>query len=919
MRSALTIDLILALLLLLFAVLLNHYQWMHRWDNIIYDLASSEISRELDDNIVIVAIDEPSLINIGRWPWPRDVHANMINYLHHAGVSAIGLDLIFMEPDTINPENDRLLGQAIRRFGRVVLPVLTQERDGQMVVIKPLQEIARAATLAHVNLNFDTQGIVRKLDLSIRSMEGENLPAMSVALARLEHKPVIARNNTVLIPFAGPPDHYPRLSYVDVLHDETLRNSLQGKVVIIGVTAAGLTNEIATPVSTGQRLMTGVEFQANATAAMSSRLLIHRIAGPVYHLHMLVLLVIPVMLYHVVQPLKALLLSFMFVLITLVLSFLYLKYLMLWLAPMPAIVSLLFSYPLWSLRRIEVLVQTLFQEHEQASVTLRSIGDAVVTIDAQGRIKYMNPAAEKIFACSLADARKKPFAEICWFVENNAAILGGKTLNSGEMQKDSMIIHNSREEEFAVNVTANPVHNKKGEKTGVVYALSDVTELHKMNREMAYIATHDVLTRLLNRVLLQDRLQQALSSASREKANFAVLFIDLDGFKKINDGMGHNCGDYLLQEVAKRLSNWVRHSDTIARWGGDEFVILLNNLTHPTDANEVAGKIIHSISQPYHIRNQEVFVSASIGISLFPKDGRNSEVLLAKADKAMYSIKRNQHNNFCFYSQDLETQSKEKLVLETELHQALQNNEFEVFYQPQINLNNGKLIGSEALIRWRHPKKGLLAPDNFISLLEEIGLIVPIGVWVIKDVCEQLKCWQEQGLPLLKVAVNLSAKQFIQKDLVSFISRQFASCAIDPEFLQVEITESIMIQDVKRVAHILDELKSAGISIAVDDFGTGYSSLEYLKQFPIDKLKIDKSYVSNVLNDADDASIVQAVIALGHSLNLQVIAEGVENEAQMQFLKSRHCDYGQGYYFSKPINCEQMGLLIREYQNKSKI
>ncbi len=917
-RKQIIFDLLLAVFLLVLSALLSYFQIMQRWDNLYYDLESVFIEQATDDSIVIVAIDDYSLKKLGRWPWSRDSHARLIDQLTTAGAAAVAMDILFMEPDLMHPEYDRQLAAAIHRNGRVVLPVLTREQNNTILVTKPLPEIAAAAHLAHVNMHFDSQGVVRKLDLQLELSNGQNLPAMSLALNRqldsyVEPADLDTRGQT-LIAFAGPAGHFRQISYADVLLDNSVRQSLQGKVVLIGMTAAGLGSNIATPVSKSSRLMSGIEFQANAVAAIKSGSIIQTLARPACALLSLLLIVIPIMLYRFLKPGRAMLLALGFIVLTGASSFYLLSILQLWFAPLPTILGLILSYPLWSLRKLEQLRRSLFKEHERASATLMAIMDAVITTDSQGHIEFMNPAAEKMLACTLTEARNKPLAEICKILDKNeSTLLDSRTLISKEQLSQTQIICNRNKQEYAVRVSVSSINTEKGQLAGYVYALSDLTELIISNQKIAFIAAHDALTGLPNRVLLQDRLEQAISSASQGHLSFAILFIDLDDFKKINEGIGHAFGDLLLQEVAGRLQHWVKPSDTISRWGGDEFIILLDNVA-PSDAADIAIKMIQSLSQSFMLNKQEVFVTLSIGISLFPEDGQQAEMLLAKADAAMDSVKKNSRDDFCFYSQDLQLLAKERLVLETELHQALQAGEFEMHYQPQIDLVTHQITGVEALIRWRHPIRGLVSPNNFIPLAEETGLIVPIGEWIIKTVCQQIEIWRQQDLPRISVAINLSARQFEQKNLASVFIQEINRCGISADLLQVEITESMMLQNIDRVIQILDDLKCAGISIAVDDFGTGYSSLENLKRLPIDKLKIDRSFVDSVLKNEDDANIIQAVIALGHNMNMQIIAEGVETEEQLKFLQQCQCDYGQGYLFSKPIPAQEIGQYIKQLE-----
>ena len=928
-KKQLSFDIILAILLVVLSVLLNQFllnkiPLLQHWDNLFYDLESTAISNPVDENIVIVAIDDASLEKLGRWPWSRAIHARLIDQLTIAGVTGIAMDILFMEPDLAHPKNDQLLASAIRRNGNIVMPVLTSIEDDHFVISKPLAEISDAAAqLAHVNMHFDTQGIVRQVDLQIKLNEDQFLPAMSLALSRLLPKhidpPNLTEQDRILISFAGPPGQFQHISYADVLLYEDVQKELKGKVVLIGMTAAGLGSRIATPVSKSQLLMSGIEFQANAFSTLRSGHIIRTLQWPLYTLISLFLIAIPIILFRFFRPSHALLLALGFSIMTAFCSIFLLGKLFLWFSPLPILLCLILSYPLWSWQRLEQLKHSLFKEHEKASATLVAIAEAVITTDQRDCIEFMNPAAEKLLASPLAEAKYKPFSDVCQFInQTDASSLEGRSLTNEKQQEITRVIRNKIGEEYAVHISSSPMYDENKQPVGVVYALNDLTEILNIHRKISFIASHDTLTGLPNRILLHDRLEQAIIMAKREKLNFAILFIDLDGFKKINDAMGHASGDLLLQEVAVRLRNWIRKSDTISRWGGDEFIILLKNLASPSDAADIATKIIHSLASSFLINGQEVFVSSSIGISLFPDDGKQANILLEKSDTAMYNVKENGRNNFCFYSQKLENQAKERLVMETDLRKALKLDEFEMYYQPQIDLISNQMIGAEALIRWNHPEKGLVSPDDFIPLAEEIGLIIPIGEWIIQNVCLQLKLWKKQGFPPIKVAINLSAHQFAQKNLVSLITREIKKNNLAPEFIQVEITESMMIKDISRVIEILDELKSAGISIAVDDFGTGYSSLEYLKRFPIDKLKIDKSFIDNVLHDTDDASIVQAVIALGHNMNMQIIAEGVENEGQARFLQERNCEFGQGYFYSKPLSAEKMEPLIKAYKQQEK-
>ncbi|MEG3850449.1 EAL domain-containing protein [Microcoleus sp. herbarium19] len=425
-------------------------------------------------------------------------------------------------------------------------------------------------------------------------------------------------------------------------------------------------------------------------------------------------------------------------------------------------------------------------------------------------------------------------------------------------------------------------------------------------------ASHDQLTGLANRLLFNERLSLALANAHQNAEMLAVIFLDLDRFKNVNDTLGHPVGDLLLQGVSRRLTNCLRAGDSIARWGGDEFTLLLHNINSPDDATKICQRIIQSLSTPFDFDGVELYTKASLGIALAPYDGEDAETLLKNADAAMYKAKQKGRNNYQFYTRAIGSKVSEELNLENQLYKALTKSEFVLHYQPQINLNTGKIVGMEALVRWQHPERGLIAPDRFIPLAEETGLICQIDEWVLRAACLQNRAWQLLGLPSVRIAVNLSGRQFLQANTVQTIAKVLSETELNPEYLEIEITETIAMTDVNFTVSVLQQLQQMGIHISLDDFGTGYSSLWSLKNLPLNNLKIDKSFVADLQEGSSGATIVKVAIALGQGLNLQVIAEGVETAEQLAFLQSLHCEMGQGYFFSKPIPAAAATQLCRE-------
>ncbi len=436
--------------------------------------------------------------------------------------------------------------------------------------------------------------------------------------------------------------------------------------------------------------------------------------------------------------------------------------------------------------------------------------------------------------------------------------------------------------------------------------------LEAANRQLRHLASHDALTGLPNRVLLDDRLTQAIAHADRDHQTFAVMICDLDRFKLVNDSLGHRAGDELLQEVAQRLTGAVRNIDTVARLGGDEFVLIVSPVSGREEAAAFAQRAIEAIQPPMEIAGIRIHVSPSIGIAFYPADGVSADSLLASADAAMYAAKEQGRNNVQCYAAGMGARTQAKIRLESDLHAAVATAQFELHYQPKVDTVTGAVYSAEALVRWRHPVRGLIAPAEFIPLAEECGLIGAIGDWVLREACRQARAWQVAGLPPLRIAVNLSPAQFRAGGLVESIGAALRDAGLDARLLEVELTESAVMSNPEESIKILEQLSRMGVILSVDDFGTGYSSMSYLRRFPIDKLKIDRSFISEIMSRPDDASIVRAIVSLAHSLRLKVVAEGVESPAQLEFLRALGCDQYQGFHFSPPLPASDFETLIRE-------
>jgi diguanylate cyclase (GGDEF)-like protein/PAS domain S-box-containing protein len=559
-------------------------------------------------------------------------------------------------------------------------------------------------------------------------------------------------------------------------------------------------------------------------------------------------------------------------------------------------------------------------ENEVANLTLDSIGEAVLRTDSQGNVTYLNRIAEKATGWPRQEAQGHPLAEVLRLIDGasraavdtalGAATQEGEAANSTAGSTNCILV---RRDGFEIDIESKTtlIHEHGGGVTGAIVAFRDVSADRAKSLEMSHLAQHDALTDLPNRVLFNDRLAQAISLAERQGRQLAVMFVDLDHFKKINDSLGHDVGDKLLQSVAGRLKACVRRSDTISRLGGDEFVILLSQVEHAEDAAISARKALRALTAPHTVDGKSLDLNVSIGVSTYPIDGQDAESLLNRADNALYEAKQRGRNNYQFFRHEMHARLADRQSLEADLRCALGRNEFVLHYQPILNLQTGQIKGVEALIRWLHPQRGLIYPEQFVPVAEECGLILGIGRWVLLEACKQARAWLDGGLGIVPVSVNVSTTEFGAKDFLSGVRAVLIATGVEPQNLELELTESVLMHDAEAAVVTLIKLKAMGVQVAIDDFGTGYSSFTYLRRFPSDALKLHRSFVQEIAADPRDAAIVSAMINIGTSLKQRIIAEGVETSAQLEFLRSHGCGEGQGYYFSRPVVAERVASLFK--------
>ncbi len=565
----------------------------------------------------------------------------------------------------------------------------------------------------------------------------------------------------------------------------------------------------------------------------------------------------------------------------------------------------------------------LYEEQDRARAALDAIGDAVISTDLDNRVTYLNAVAEKMTGWKRAEASGHRVEDVFQVVDSQ----------TGEQVREAMELAMRDQAATALNPQLNgaategapfedsavPIHNRQGEVTGAVMVFRDMGTSRTLSNRMLYLAQHDPLTDLPNRVLLHDRLNHAISLAHRRRKQMAVLFLDVDRFKHVNDSLGHVIGDRLLQSVAQRLLSCVRRSDTVCRQGGDEFVILLSEISQAQDAAVSAEKMLQALAAPHRIDNHELRVTGSIGIVVYPDDGTDTDTLLKHADFAMYHAKDQGRNNYQFFEPDLNVRALERQVLESGLRHAIDSHELVLYYQPKVALESGAIVGAEAFLRWRHPERGLILPAQFVPIAEVCGSIIPIGRWVLREACRQAMAWQAIGIGPLRVAINVSPPELRDRDFVHWVRMILNETGLDPSDLEIELREAVLMQDAQFAMEVLNALKAVGVQLALDDFGTGYSSLSHLKRFPIDILKIDQTFVSELHTDSSTNSIVNAVIGMGKNLGMQVVAEGVESREQLTCLQQLACPQGQGFYLSEPLTAAEFTRLCRRKEAQASI
>ena len=866
--------------------------------NTLNDMRFSWIPRAASGSVVLVAIDSPSIEKIGVWPWPRRLHAELLDKLVSAGASDIVFDVDFSSPS--NPVFDQAFVDALQRAeGSVVLPAFKQSlsngNNGKTIYVnRPLPEFGKHAWLATANVAIEPDGKVRHYSYG-ETLDGSFLPSVGALLGGNFNR----KEQPLQIDFSIDADSLPTVSYEDVLRgDFATLKKLTHKKIIIGATAVELGDRFNIP---NGHVVPGAILQALATELILQNRALHGSSSVVTLCGLGVVVLFMVVLWRrvSVSSRAAVLVGLA---ITIELAAIFLQ------AKLPIVVDTSFWHAAIAAYLVALAIDEIDFRGLMMSIAERrfqriamSLGDGLVCTDQAGLITIWNPGAEAIFGYKPAEMIGQSLDQICASrdgirfssLEMPLGALrapGGKVMELEGRKKNG--------ETFPLEACFSEWQGIDGFQYGAV--MRDISVRKREAERIRYLAEHDTLTGLANRNKMHERLDVTLAEAKAGKHEVALLMIDLDKFKQTNDTLGHACGDQLLCGVAARLKDLVEGAGLVARLGGDEFAVVIGGTDATERAEKLSKRISHAFSQtPFAVGARELRVNVSIGIAIYPKDCDTVDALLSNADLALYHAKAAGRGGYVFFEYDIRERLESRLLLEADLGRAVEKGEFELYYQPQVNLKDGKLVGAEALIRWRHPN-GLVLPNDFMPTVNASMISDGVALWVMETACRQGCVWQRKGHDI-RLSVNLSPAQFQLGDLAATVASVLRNTGFSPSLLELEVTESILLEDDERALEIFRLIRDQGVRIAFDDFGTGYAGLTYLKKFPLDRLKIDKSFVSKLETNSDDMAIVGATISLGKLLGLSVIAEGIENRVTADLLQSRGCEEGQGYYFGRPM------------------
>ncbi len=873
-------------------------------DNKLLEAQFAVFGRDATRDLVIVAIDAESLEELGTWPWPRDYHARVLETLLDAGADRIAYDVDFSSAS--NADGDSRFARALARAGsRVILPVFKQYRQGnagedagesRIILTEPLPAFRDKVSLASVSLRPDADGVVRRVNIE-EPWKGGTIPFLAANLAGIENH----AGGTYHIDFGISPKTIDQISYADVLAKRFDPGRVAGKRVIVGATAVQLGDNLSTPrwgILPGVRVM-GLIYQSLVQDRLLQRLnpvfvlavagLLIFVLGPVYagwnwrkSLALLVLIWVAVTAAAMAAHHEKLIVDTSAILLATALCF----------------VSGIISRSNWMTLRIRHQGVEIRHKETMMNGVVHNSFDAILILDENGGILEANPAAGQMLGENAEALAGRPIGTVIPDATGLISRQGSGAAPTGDAGRHEMVAQRADGSQFPVEIAMREMSTDHGR--WQIAFVHDITDRKAHQEALEHQALHDALTGLPNRTYLYKRLDDTIRRAARRGEHFALLILDLDRFKEINDTLGHHIGDLVLRKIARRLKTPLCSADMIARLGGDEFAVLLTSVAGEASVTQLAGRLEKALEAPVQCKGLTLDVGASIGAAIFPDHGTDATELVQKADVAMY-VAKNAGLPLAFYDADQDQNSVRHLTLTGELKRAIEGEQLELHYQPKISVETNRVIGAEALARWHHAEHGYIPAEEFITLAEQTGLIQNLTEWALRTAIEQSARWRAAGMDLM-VSVNLSAKNLQDDDLPRFIEDLLGEYGVEPQRLVLEITESAIMADSDRSKAVIDRLAEKGMKLSIDDFGTGYSSLAYLKDLPVHELKIDKSFVMDMVNDESDQVIVKSTIQLAHNLGLTVVAEGVESGEALALLAEMGTDVGQGYFISKPLS-----------------
>jgi diguanylate cyclase (GGDEF)-like protein/PAS domain S-box-containing protein len=902
--------------------------WLWRIDVAILDAWLAHFQRPAPADIVIVAVDEQSLQSVGAWPWPRRLHADLVQRLSGAGAKVIGFDVVFAEADRLDAEGDALFARAVADSRRVVLPVSFEQlrQGGQPIEVFPFQALAVAATaLGHVDFAIDADGRTRALFL--RAGIGDAFwPSLTLAMLAVAQEwtnaeeetvapPVVERNpfawvrrDRVIVPLAGPAGHFRHVSYGDVAAGQVDPQVFAGALVLVGVTASTVGGRFQVAPAGHNPVMSAVEFNANTLDALRRGLVVHGLGLSDRVALTAVLVVLAAGLFALPLPAVAVLAAGLVTIAGVDAALLYGAWH--WFEPTAALLGVLVAFGAHLCRRRRLQRIALSAERQRVQATWGTISDGVMVLDRDGAIEEMNPAAQRLTGWPIALARGRPVDAVLQLAdeEHKAAVAASglvvEVARGEPCLARPMQLRSLAGEERAVQLS---VAGYSGDgAAGAVLTFADVTDLRRLVHVVAEQAGRDELTALPNRKVFSQHLAQAIARARVSRQALAVLVLDLDGFKRFNDVFGYSAGDALLNAVAVRLNTSRRRGDSLARLGADEFAVLFENLAAEETALFLAHQLRRSLAAPFVIQGFQVGMTVSVGIAVFPGDGRTGEAILDGAGYAVQRAKQRGGNCIERYAglSDVVDLARAKSAMP--LQNAIDNNALSLLYQPVVDLRTGTTVAVEALLRWRQADGREMLPGEFIPYCDDAETNGALAGWVLRSACHQLRAWRRQGWRDVCVGVNLSANQLLVPDLTTTVMQILEETGIDGRALCLDVTETALMTECARTAETLRQLRAAGVAIAIDDFGVGYSSLTLLKKLPIETVKLDRTFLQDALSNTGDAGLVTAVVVMAHAMNLKVVAEGIETDAQLQFARAQRIDQAQGYLIGPPVEAVKL-------------